>query len=71
MIESGRGRSNVNVPFHLPDALEYKFLGYTSEEDGLAEPCVVGLTASKDTEDPLVKARAGSGAGGPWSLVFA
>ena len=27
MIESGRGRSNVNVPFHLPDALEYKFLG--------------------------------------------
>jgi hypothetical protein len=27
MIDSERGRSNTNVPFHLPDALEYKFLG--------------------------------------------
>ena len=27
MIDSGRGRCNANVPFHLPDALEYKFLG--------------------------------------------
>jgi hypothetical protein len=27
MIDSERGRCNANVPFHLPDALEYKFLG--------------------------------------------
>jgi len=26
-VRSGRGRGNVNVPFHLPDALEYKCLG--------------------------------------------
>jgi hypothetical protein len=27
MIDSEGGRCNANVPFHLPDALEYKFLG--------------------------------------------
>jgi len=27
MIDSERGRCNANVPFHLPDALEYKFSG--------------------------------------------
>ena len=27
MIDSERGRCNANVPFHLPDALEDKFLG--------------------------------------------
>jgi hypothetical protein len=27
MIDSERGRCNANVPFHLPDVLEYKFLG--------------------------------------------
>jgi hypothetical protein len=27
MIDSEGGRCNTNVPFHLPDALKYKFLG--------------------------------------------
>ena len=27
MIDSEGGRCNANVPFHLPDVLEYKFLG--------------------------------------------
>ena len=63
MIDSEGGRCNANVPFHLPDALEYKFLGCIPDHHQL-RMASNGIRMAYRSH-PYNAARAGLGGGRP------